>query len=103
MIIESVFRPPRGGKEVVVPLTDEVGNSLLDYLRHGRPTAPYPEVFLITAGPVPAAAFAQCGIGTRGPALAPGTGQPAQNRLARFSSWLRYADAPAGAVAKNDC
>jgi len=45
------FPATKGGKEVVVPLTDEVGNSLLDYLRHGRPTAPYPEVFLITQAP----------------------------------------------------
>ena len=45
------FPATKGGKEVVVPLTDEAGNSLLDYLRHGRPTAPYPEVFLIAQAP----------------------------------------------------
>lgn len=40
------FRAHKGGKEVIEPLTDEVGESLLEYLRHGRPQAPYPEVFL---------------------------------------------------------
>ena len=45
------FPAAKGGKEVVVPLTDEVGNSLLDYLRDGRPAAPYPEVFLINQAP----------------------------------------------------
>ena len=45
------FPATKGSKEVVVPLTDEAGNSLLDYLRHGRPTAPYPEVFLIDQAP----------------------------------------------------
>jgi len=45
------FPATKGGKEVVVPLTVEVGNSLLDYLRHGRPAAPYPEVFLIAQAP----------------------------------------------------
>jgi site-specific recombinase XerD len=45
------FPATKGGKEVVVPLTDEVGNSLLDYLRQGRPAAPYPEVFQIAQAP----------------------------------------------------
>ena len=33
------------------PLTDEVGESLLDYLRDGRPEAACPEVFLTTRPP----------------------------------------------------
>lgn len=45
------FPATKGSKEVVVPLVDEVGNSLLDYLRYGRPTAPYPEVFLTAQAP----------------------------------------------------
>ncbi len=45
------FRAHKGGKEVIEPLTDEVGESLLEYLRHGRPLAPYPEVFLTTSRP----------------------------------------------------
>jgi len=45
------FPAAKGGKEIVVPLTDEVGDSLLDYLRHARAPAPYPEVFLIAQAP----------------------------------------------------
>ena len=36
---------------MIDPLTDEVGESLLDYLRHERPQAPYPEVFLTAQPP----------------------------------------------------
>jgi site-specific recombinase XerD len=45
------FPPLKGGKEVVEPLTDQVGASLLEYLRRGRPQADYPEVFLTTRAP----------------------------------------------------
>lgn len=45
------FRAHKGGKEVIEPLIEEVGESLLEYLRHGRPLAPYPEVFLTTRQP----------------------------------------------------
>lgn len=45
------FSGSKGGKEVVEPLTDEVGEPLLQYLRHGRPKAPYPEVFLTARAP----------------------------------------------------
>lgn len=36
----------KGGKAVVLPMTHEVGESLLDYLQHGRPNVQAPEVFL---------------------------------------------------------
>jgi site-specific recombinase XerD len=45
------FSAMKGGKEVLEPLTEEVGESLLDYLRHGRPEATYPEVFLTARPP----------------------------------------------------
>jgi len=45
------FPVAKGGKEVLVPLTDEVAQSLVDYLRHGRAQAPYPEVFLTAQPP----------------------------------------------------
>jgi integrase/recombinase XerD len=45
------FPATKGGKEVLVPLTDEVGDSLLAYLRHARRPTSYPEVFLITHAP----------------------------------------------------
>ena len=45
------FPAMKGGKEVVEPLTDEVGESLLDYLRHGRPEVACPEVFLTSRAP----------------------------------------------------
>ncbi len=40
------FQAHKGGKELIEPLFDGVGESLLEYLRHGRPQAPYSEVFL---------------------------------------------------------
>jgi len=46
------FRAVKGGKEVLQPLTDEVGESLLDYLRYGRPQATYSEVFLTARAPI---------------------------------------------------
>ncbi len=45
------FAAYKGGKEVIEPLTDEVGKSLFDYLRHARPQAPDPEVFLKLRAP----------------------------------------------------
>ncbi len=45
------FRSCKGGKEIIDPLTDQVGESLLDYLRHGRPETAYREVFLTDRAP----------------------------------------------------
>jgi len=45
------FPPIKCGKTVINPLTDEVGNSLLAYLQHGRPPSPHSEVFLISSAP----------------------------------------------------
>ena len=45
------FSPQKGGKEVVEPLTDEVGEALLEYLRHGRPRSEHTEVFLTSCAP----------------------------------------------------
>ncbi len=47
------FSACKRGKEVLEPLTDEVGESLLEYLQNGRPKkAPYAEVFLTDRTPV---------------------------------------------------
>jgi len=40
------FAALKGGKTVIAPLTDEVANSLLDYLRRGRGPSGYSEVFV---------------------------------------------------------
>lgn len=45
------FSPNKRGKEVIEPLTNQVGESLLDYLRDGRPQVAYPEVFLTARPP----------------------------------------------------
>jgi site-specific recombinase XerD len=45
------FHPVKHGKTVIDPLTDEVGDSLLAYLQHGRPRSQHPEVFLIGHAP----------------------------------------------------
>jgi site-specific recombinase XerD len=41
-----LFPALKGGRSLDLPLTEAVGNSLLDYLRKGRPPSPRPEVFL---------------------------------------------------------
>jgi site-specific recombinase XerD len=46
------FPSSKGGKELVAPLMEQVGNSLLDYLRHGRPATSYPQVFLTAQPPI---------------------------------------------------
>lgn len=45
------FPALKGGKEVVEPLTNEVGEALLEYLRHGRPHTEYDVVFLTARVP----------------------------------------------------
>ncbi len=39
------------GIECILPLTEDVGESLLDYLQHSRPDVPYREVFLTIQPP----------------------------------------------------
>jgi site-specific recombinase XerD len=46
-----LFRALKGGKESRLPLTREVGESLLDYLQHGRPSSSSPVVFLTSRAP----------------------------------------------------
>ncbi len=45
------FAALKGGKAVVVPLSDEVGEALVDYLRCGRPPSACREVFLTARAP----------------------------------------------------
>jgi site-specific recombinase XerD len=46
------FLPSKGGKAISQHLTTHVGNSLIAYIRDGRPKqAPYPEVFLTSRPP----------------------------------------------------
>jgi len=45
------FRALKRGKSIVVPITDAVGNSLLDYLRGARPQSGLREVFLTLRPP----------------------------------------------------
>jgi len=42
----------KGGKEVVLPLMDSVGNALVGYLRHRSDKTPFREVFLTVKAPV---------------------------------------------------
>ncbi len=46
-----LFEAAKGGKDSCLPLTAEVGESLLDYLRNSRPSSSYPEVFLTSRAP----------------------------------------------------
>ncbi|MBI5767828.1 MAG: tyrosine-type recombinase/integrase [Verrucomicrobia bacterium] len=45
------FRAQKGGKEVLVPLLDAVGEAIIQWLRHRDPRTPYREVFLSTKAP----------------------------------------------------
>lgn len=45
------FAALKHGKDILHPLTDEVGESLLDYLRHARPKSSYHQVFLTLRAP----------------------------------------------------
>ena len=47
---QILFEPARG-KASLLPLTTEVGESLLDYLQNSRYPSPYPQVFLTTHAP----------------------------------------------------
>ena len=45
------FAALKNGKEILQPLTDNVGECLLDYLQNCRPPSSYPEVFLTLRAP----------------------------------------------------
>ena len=45
------FKALKNGKDSLLPLTDEVGQSLLDYLQNARPPSIHPEVFITTRAP----------------------------------------------------
>ncbi len=48
---QILFRATKGGKDSLLPLTAEVGDSLLAYLRKGRPPSSFREVFLTCRAP----------------------------------------------------
>lgn len=45
------FKALKNGKDSLLPLTGEVGQSLLDYLQNAHPASAYQEVFLTTRAP----------------------------------------------------
>jgi site-specific recombinase XerD len=48
---QILFKASKRGKDVRLPLTAEVGESLLDYLQNSRPACSCPEVFLTCRAP----------------------------------------------------
>jgi len=48
---QILFKASKGGKDSRLPLTREVGESLLDYLQHSRPPSSSPQVFLTCRAP----------------------------------------------------
>jgi len=48
---QILFRATKGGKDSLLPLTSQVGVSLLDYLQNARPRRTFPEVFLTCQAP----------------------------------------------------
>lgn len=45
------FNQMKTGKEIILPLLPEVGNAIIDYLKHGRPKSDLSICFLQTIGP----------------------------------------------------
>lgn len=45
------FAALKHGKDILQPLTDDVGESVLDYLQHARPESSFSEVFLTSRAP----------------------------------------------------
>lgn len=48
---QILFRAMKNGKDTLLPLTAEVGQSLLDYLQNARPPCGFPEIFLTCRAP----------------------------------------------------
>jgi site-specific recombinase XerD len=48
---QILFRASKNGKDSVLPLSLQVGQSLLDYLRQARPCCSYPQVFITCRAP----------------------------------------------------
>jgi integrase/recombinase XerD len=48
---QILFKASKNGKDSLLPLSEEVGRSLLDYLRFARPRCSYPQVFLTCRAP----------------------------------------------------
>lgn len=48
---QILFRATKNGKDGLLPITREVGESILNYLREGRPTCSCPEVFITSRAP----------------------------------------------------
>ena len=48
---QILFRASKNGKDSVLPLSLQVGQSLLDYLRQARPRCSYPQVFITCRAP----------------------------------------------------
>jgi len=48
---QILFKASKGGEDSRLPLTAEVGESLLDYLQHSRPPSSSPQVFLTCRAP----------------------------------------------------
>ena len=48
---QILFRATKGGKDSLLPLTRDVGEALLDYLKNARPRSSRPEVFLTCRAP----------------------------------------------------
>jgi len=48
---QILFKSSKHGKDSRLPLTDEVGEALLDYLQHSRPAFSSPHVFLTSRAP----------------------------------------------------
>lgn len=48
---QILFKALKHGKDSLLPITSEVGQSLLNYLKNARPSSAYQEVFLTTRAP----------------------------------------------------
>ncbi len=48
---QILFKASKHGKDSLLPLTEQVGDALLDYLQNSRPAYSYPHVFLTSRAP----------------------------------------------------
>jgi len=48
---QVLFKATKQGKDTLLPLSEDVGNCLLDYIKEARPNSHCPEVFLTARGP----------------------------------------------------
>ena len=100
---QILFKASKQGKDSRLPLTAQVGESLLDYLQNSRPPYSYPHVFLTCRAPYHPLAHSSS-LSAIVERHHPGCGHraPQQGRTC-LSAWLCHPHAPSGSFAEGNC